>query len=448
MKTIILEIVFSFNVNLRNPTNHAPLPCRSFIILLVIACFAVLPKMQATPEEGPADRATPQEVPTGPEIPEEAPTAPGIALPGFNTADGQNALASLTTGSANTAVGWFSLFSDTDGSFNTGVGAGALLFNTADNNTAFGAAALLFNTTAANNTAVGTAALLNNNGVENTAIGHEALNANTTAHDNTAVGLFAMLNNVDGTSNTVIGAAALRDNISGDDNQAVGRGALRFCTGNNNIGIGREAGANMTTADNVISIGSPGDGTAFTTGNRCFIGNIRGVTVGNLDGINVIVDSDGQLGTSTSSRRFKKDIKPMDQTSEAILALKPVTFHYKNADSKKAENTPQFGLIAEDVAEVNPALVVRDTDGKPFTVRYDAVNAMLLNEFLKEHRTVQELESTVAKQEETILQQKKDFQAIASQQQTQIEALTTGLQKVSAQLEATKPALQVVNNNQ
>jgi hypothetical protein len=205
----------------------------------------------------------------------------------------------------------------------------------------------------------------------------------------------------------------------GGDNQALGRGALRFCTGSNNIAIGREAGANMTTADNVISIGSPGDGTAFATGNRCFIGNIRGINVGNGDGIAVIVDSDGQLGTSNSSRRFKKDIKPMDQTSEAILALKPVIFHYKDQDTKKAESTHQFGLIAEDVAEVNPDLVVRDADGRPFTVLYDAVNAMLLNEFLKEHRAfeqeqrkVEKLESTVAELITTVKEQAAQIQKV------------------------------------
>jgi hypothetical protein len=207
----------------------------------------------------------------------------------------------------------------------------------------------------------------------------------------------------------------------------------------------------MTTADNVISIGSPGDGTAFTASDRCFIGNIRGVTVGNGDGINVIVDSDGQLGTSNSSRRFKKDIKPMDQTSEAILALKPVTFHYKNQDTKKAENTPQFGLIAEDVAEANPDLVVRDADGKPFTVRYDAVNAMLLNEFLKEHKKVEEqqtnitqLNSKMAKQAAIIAQQQKGMELLTAQLKEQ----AAQIQKVSAQLEVSKPAAQVVSHKQ
>jgi hypothetical protein len=140
----------------------------------------------------------------------------------------------------------------------------------------------------------------------------------------------------------------------------------------------------------------------------------------------VYIDSDGQLGTNPSSARFKQDIHSMDQASEAILALKPVTFHYKH----DANNTSQFGLIAEEVAEVNPDLVVRDKNGEIYTVRYDAVNAMLLNEFLKEHRTVRQLKATVA------------------QQQKQIEALTAGLQKVSARLEASKAAPQTVLNSQ
>jgi hypothetical protein len=157
----------------------------------------------------------------------------------------------------------------------------------------------------------------------------------------------------------------------------------------------------------------------------------------------LLLPSDGHQ--QISSARFKKDIKPMDKTSETVLALKPVTFHYKS-DTK---GTPQFGLIAEEVAKVNPDLVVRDETGEIYTVRYDAVNAMLLNEFLKEHQTVKALKSTVEKQEAIIAQQQQDFQAaIAQQQQKQIETLTTGLQKVSAQIEMSKPAPQVVNNNQ
>ena len=137
-----------------------------------------------------------------------------------------------------------------------------------------------------------------------------------------------------GNDNTAVGGFALPLNTEGDNNTAIGTFALTNSTGSGNTALGRSAGAHMTTADNVISIGSPGDETAFTIGDRCFIGNIRGVTVGNGDGVNVIIDSDGQLGTVNSSRRFKRDIKSMDQTSEAILALKPVTFHYKNQDTK------------------------------------------------------------------------------------------------------------------
>ena len=441
MKTTILEIIPCFNANVRNPIIHAP--SRSpFLIALLVMCFALSPVAQAVCP------------------------APDGCYPNFTTAEGCNALQNLVGGAGNTGLGWYSLFSTVEGSFNTGVGGGALVLNTADSNTAVGAAALLLNTTGSSNTAVGTDALVfnedgNNNtavgtfalfnnvtGVENTAVGSSAL-PNSTASDNTAVGLFALLNNVGGSSNTAIGAAALRDNVSGSDNEALGRGALRFSTGSDNIAIGREAGANMTTADNVISIGSPGDGSAFATSDRCFIGNIRGVTVGNGDGINVIVDSDGQLGTSNSSRRFKKDIKPMDQTSEAILALKPVTFHYKNQDTKKAENTPQFGLIAEEVAEVNPDLVVRDADGEPFTVRYDAVNAMLLNEFLKEHKKVEEQQNNITQLNTKMANQA----AIIAQQQKGMEVLTAQLkeqavqiEKVNAQLEMSKPTTKVVVN--
>jgi len=441
MTTTTFEIIAFFNAH-RNSTNQTPWLRRLVRIPLLTVCLALLPTVQATPGEGPAAPRIPQEVSAGPEIPEAALTIPQAPLPGFNTADGDHALFNVTTGNSNSAFGWYALFADTDGSFNTGLGAAALALNNGNQNTAVGTAALLFNTTGSNNTAVGVLALENNeggnsntavgrgalanniDGVEHTAVGSQALTNNTSANDNTAVGLLALSSNVDGTSNTAVGAAALRDNVSGDNNQALGRGALRFCTGNNNIAIGREAGANMTTANNVISIGSPGDGSAFTTGDRCFIGNIRGVNVGNSDGIPVIVDSDGQLGTSNSSRRFKKDIKAMDQTSEAILALKPVTFHYKDHDTEKAQNTPQFGLIAEDVAETNPDLVVRDADGQPVTVRYDAINAMLLNEFLKEHRAFTD-EQRKVKQLETAV---ADLIATVKEQATQI-------QKVNAQLE-------------
>jgi uncharacterized coiled-coil protein SlyX len=198
--------------------------------------------------------------------------------------------------------------------------------------------------------------------------------------------------------------------------------------------VGADAGSGVTTAIGVIAIGSSG---ADVPGS-CFIGNIRGVTTNNANAIPVVIDSFGQLGTLSSSQRFKKDIKPMEGTSGSVLDLKPVTFHYKNDKS----NIPQFGLIAEEVAKVNPDLVVRDKDGQVYTVRYDAVNAMLLNEFLKAHCKMQEQEATIARLKSTDAKQ----EATIAKQQKQIEALTAGLQKVSAQLEASKPAPQVVNN--
>jgi hypothetical protein len=197
--------------------------------------------------------------------------------------------------------------------------------------------------------------------------------------------------------------------------------------------LGDGAGLGVTTATDVICIGAGVAGENVS--NSCYIGQIFNAT--SSGGIAVFINSNGKLGTATSSRRFKDEIKPMDKASESILALNPVTFHYKT-DTK---GIAQFGLVAEEVAEVNPDLVVRDKEGKPYAVRYDQVNAMLLNEFLKEHRKVEE-------QEVTITQLKTVLQATATRQQKQIEALAAGLQKVSAQLEASKPAPQVVLNRQ
>jgi hypothetical protein len=374
---------------------------------------------------------------------------PDGGYPGFNTAEGTKALLSLTTGSANTAVGWFSLFSNAGGSFNTATGAGSLLFNTADENTAFGTVALLSNTTGFENTANGTLALFSNTtGVQNTAVGYSALSSNTTAGANTSG------------ANTAVGAFALGLTVTGGANTAIGYSALYNATGGGNIALGDLAGFDVTTGNSNILIGNRGVaadaatiriGSEFQT--RTFIAAIRGVTTGVADAVNVVIDSNGQLGTISSSRRFKKEIKPMDKASEDILALKPVTFHYKS-DKK---DTPQFGLIAEEVAAVNPDLVVRDKNREIYTVRYDAVNAMLLNEFLKEHKTlleeqrkVQEQESTIAelksdaaKQEATIGQLKNGMDALIAQLKEQ----AAQIQKVSAQIEASKAASQLVNNN-
>jgi len=339
-----------------------------------------------------------------------------------NTAEGDDALFNLDTGQFNTAIGVVSLFSLVDGMFNTGVGSGTLMANSANDNTATGAAALMSNTTATDNTADGFQALTSNiDGNSNTAIGSQALLSNTDGGFNTAVGEGALFSNTVGNFNTAIGQFALSDNVHGGGNTAVGWGALLNTTGLENTAVGISAGLNVTDALNVICIGSLGGNVSSSA----WIGNVFGVTTQSGTTAPVVVSDGGQLGTVASSERFKKDIATMEKASETILSLRPVTFHYKT-DTK---STPQFGLIAEEVAKVNPALVLPDKEGKPYTVRYDAVNAMLLNEFLKEHRQVQELKTTVV------------------EQQKQIEALTAGLQKVSAQLEVHKPAPQTVLNS-
>jgi hypothetical protein len=349
----------------------------SFLIALVIVCFALSPQTRAACD------------------------SPDPGCPGGNLAEGYLALGSLTTGVYNTGIGVYSLLSITDGSLCTGVGAGALFSNSAVENTATGAGALFSNTTGFQNTANGTFALFSNStGFLNTAAGDGALEDNTEGGGNTAIGYFALHNNI---------------------------------TGGGNIAIGAGSGTNLSTGDSNIYIGNPGvDGESSTTRigiakttERTFILGIRGVTTDVNNAIPVLIDSEGQLGTLSSSARFKKEVKPMDEASEAILALKPVTFHYK---SDKA-STPQFGLIAEEVAEVNPDLVVRDKDGEIYTVRYDAVNAMLLNEFLKEHNKVEALEGTVAALVATVREQ-------ASQ-----------IQKVNARLEVNKPAPQTALNS-
>jgi trimeric autotransporter adhesin len=348
---------------------------------------------------------------------------PDGGYPGFNTAEGQNALLSLTTGQGNTAVGWLALRSVTDGSFNTAVGAGALLSNISGANTATGTGALLSNTTGGNNTANGVVALLNNTeGIENTACGSGALLSNTTASSNTATGFHALFSNVDGDENTATGHEALTSNTTGGGNTAIGTSALSGnTTGSGNTALGYFAGGGVTTAGNVICIGHGGANVSDTT----WINHIYGVTTVNGTTLPVLVSEGDQLGTASSSRRFKKEIQPMDKASESILSLKPVTFHYKR-DTKE---TPQFGLIAEEVAQVNPNLVVRDKNGDIYAVRYDQVNAMLLNEFLKEHRKNE-------KQEATIAELKAEIATLAAT----VKEQAMPIQNVSAQLSAASPS--------
>ena len=377
-----------------------------------------------------------------------------------NTANGANALQGNTTGSSNTAIGSQALSFNTEGSGNTATGGSALFSNTTgDFNTASGDEALFANTTGAQNTATGSAALSSNtSGVGNTANGFQALLNNSTGNFNTATGVFALQSNTTGDvniatgqqalnhnttgdENVAVGASALFNNITGTDNIAIGFGALQNNTGSGNVALGTLAGSNLTTGNSNIVIGNllagvAGEANTMRIGLsqfRTFISGIRGVTTDNANAIPVLIDSDGQLGTMSSSRRFKHEIKPMDTASQAILSLKPVTFNYKSDNT----NTPQFGLIAEDVAAVNPDLVVRDQNGQIYTVRYDAVNAMLLNEFLKEHSKNEE-------QEKTIAALKSGMTALTATLREQ----AAQIQKVNAQLELSKSAPKTVLNNQ
>jgi hypothetical protein len=367
---------------------------------------------------------------------------PDGGYPGANTAEGNNALFSLTTGQNNTAVGDAALKNNTAGSLNTAIGANALgknktgRFGTASLNTAIGASALFNNSGGDVNTAIGVEALFSNTrGAGNTSTGREALFSNTTGSDNIASGVVALFLNTTGSGNAATGGAALYHNSTGEDNTAAGNFALyRNSTGSDNIGLGANAGVNLSSGDHNIDIGNRGfkdEANTIRIGsprihNRTFIAGIRGVTTTKMDAVPVVIDSDGQLGTVSSSARFKDEIKPMDKASEAILALKPVTFHYKSDNT----GTPQFGLITEEVAKMNSDLVVRDEKGEIYTVRYDAVNAMLLNEFLKEHRIVEEQQRRAVEQEARLTRQ----ESIIAQQQKEIAALKQGLRRVSEQL--------------
>ena len=351
---------------------------------------------------------------------------------GNNTATGAQALQNNTTGNFNDALGAFSLQNNVSGFSNNAFGFDTLFSNIRSAaNTAVGDLALEFNDadgagTANFNTAVGAGALAGDpvgmtmDGDSNNAVGDNALGANSTGSFNQAMGVDALSSNADGAANIAIGDSALIGNAHGSFNTVVGWSAADSLEGSDNIYIGATAGTAVTSENGTIRVGDT------SVIGACFIAGISGQT--SSGGMAVFIDGNGKLGTSTSSARFKENIQPMDQASESIFALKPVTFRYKKAIDPK--HIPHFGLVAEDVEKVNPDLVVRDEEGKPYSVRYDQVNAMLLNEFLKEHRAVQEQGATITELKE------------------QVAALTEGLQKVSAQLDLSKHTPQMVLNNQ
>ena len=362
---------------------------------------------------------------------------PDGGYPGGNTAEGQNALLNLTSGGFNTAVGWVSLRSDTTGEFNTAIGAAALFRNNGDENTALGTGALLSNSTGIQNTATGAFALFSNTGPAdnpswpsgiagsfNTANGDRTLFSNTTGAANTAIGGSALFNNTIGSTNTAVGSIALSNNSSG----------------NNNIALGFAAGAAVSTADEVIAIGTLGQNVS----NSCYIGQIYSniqPQVGTDPDV-ITINSNGRLGrANVSSRRYKHDIQPIHKASEAIYELKPVSFRYhKQYDQTQ---TIAFGLIAEEVAEVNPDLVGRNPKGQPESVRYEQINAMLLNEFLKEHRRGEQQDCKIQEQETTIAELRSEIRSLAAM----VNEQASELQKVSAQLQISNAAVQEIASN-
>ena len=369
--------------------------------------------------------------------------APGGGYPGNNTAEGDSAIFSLTSGLDNTALGSQALFSNTTGNFNTAVGFAALVQNTTGlQNTATGVNALISNTTGSSNTANGVNTLFRNStGFQNAATGVQALFSNTTGFHNTADGFQALFSNTTGNHNTADGDNALVHATTGSLNTAIGAHALdKNVTGSSNVALGFQAGFNITGSGNVC-IGQNIFGLAGES-SVTRIGNIAATAQANS--VFVTVGAGGKLGFQPSSRRYKDDIKPMDKASEAVFALRPVSFRYKKEIDPA--RSPDFGLIAEDVATVNPDLVARDDEGKIVTVRYQAINAMLLNEFLKEHKKVEEQQASIAELKSAVAQQKSDFEVKVAHQQEQIEALTAGLQKVSTQLDVSATAPRMANN--
>jgi len=416
MKTTMLKTMPSNNPKVRTPINHASPPRALVLVALLVGCFAFSPRARSV-------------------VP-----APDGGYPGQNTAEGQSALLHLAGGTYNTALGWASLGFNVTGNYNTAVGAATLLVNTADNNTATGTAALLSNTTGFKNTANGAFALFSNTtGSFNTAIGFQALEFNTSANNNTAIGHSALESNTGiGGDNTAIGTSALSGNTTGSFNTATGDRALEFnTTGNDNTALGYSAGLSIT-GDGNVCIGQGVDGEAGVD-DRTYIRNVNTLTQNFSAGVNDYVTvrlSDGRLGHTAvvSSQRYKEDIKPLAAASHALYALNPVSFRLKKEfDPTQAVG---FGLIAEEVEKVDPDLVYRNAKGQVESVRYEMVNAMLLNEFLREHRAFAEEQQKVRKLEASVA----DLIATVKEQAAQI-------QKVSAQLELNNSASQTLVEN-
>jgi uncharacterized coiled-coil protein SlyX len=443
-----------------------------FLLLLPLVCFGLAPMAQAV---GPdTDGAIPGSN-NGDGVGVLVSRTTGI----WNTGTGFEALNHLTAGNQNTATGLRALFSDTNGGYNTATGVYSLFSNTSGFfNVGNGAYSLGNNTTGLHNTATGYAALYRNaDGTDNTAAGFAALYHNTTAAFNCAFGEFALFNNLKAWTNNAFGVEALYNNLTGETNNAFGTGALFANTegesnnafghlalennttgvwnnafgyqaldsnvsGTGNTAIGDSAGLDITGDGNVCI----GEGVSGETGvsDSTYIRNVNTTAqpiVGGVDGVTVDLTT-GKLGHGVSSRRYKEQIKPMDKASELLFSLKPVTYRYKKEIDPK--QTLDFGLIAEEVAKVSPDLAVRDEKGQVSNVRYNAISAMLLNEFLKEHQQVVEQQATIAELKSTVAQQQKGMDVLTAQLKDQ----ATQIQKVSAQIEMSRPVPKVVLNNQ
>lgn len=345
-----------------------------------------------------------------------------------NTAMGTNALLDLADGFDNTASGFEALRSNTSGAANTAFGVLALHSNTSgSNNTAFGRQALLLNTTGNANVAVGTDALFNNTtGRENTAVGHGALDLNASGRANTAAGFLALASNATGIRNVGIGSNALQGNVAGRNNTAIGWYAGERTTGNDNVLIAHRGAA---AESQTMRIGTRGtDGVAGSGVTRTFIAGINGVTTGRA-GTAVMVDSNGQLGTISSSRRYKEDIVDMAGASDRILELRPVTFRYRQADAA-GEHPIQYGLVAEEVAASFPELVVLNESGQPESVAYHLLPVLLLNELKREHQLVLQQGNQLALQQGQLAAQASQLAEIADlrRQLSEVQALLVRLQ--------------------
>ena len=441
--------------------NRSPLRCGFFTMTIALCWFALSPPLKAVDCPSTCTAAGGN---TGLGVNALTSVNPGAG--GINnTAVGTNALTADTAGFYNVAIGSGALANNTTGQFNMAIGAEALNQNNANFNlaigfrvafqntignhlTGVGAAAMRNNTTAGFNTAVGADALRENTSTElNVAVGDSALTSfnGTAATDgaNTALGSIALVALTSGQENVAVGRRALENSTSGSNNTSLGwRSGDGVLTGDGNTCIGSSTCTNTSSADNVVCIGQNSAGENFS--NRAYIPNVGQFTqnfvVGNVEFVTVRL-SDGKLGHTVSSRRYKDDIKPMGDASELIYKLKPVSFRYKKTPEYQGDNL-DYGLIAEDVAEIDPKLAIRDGKGQIESLRYVAIYNMMLNEFLKEHKKVEEQQASMADLKSTVALQQKEMQVLTAQLKEQ----AAQIQKVSAQVEASKPAPKVVAN--